>query len=300
MCLFMARILAVGIATLDFIHEVARYPREDAEVRALSHTVRRGGNATNTLVVLSQLGHACEWAGVWVNEPDARILRTDLDRYRVGTQYCRCVTRGKIPTSYITCSRATASRTIVHYRDLPEFDFESFLAIPLETFDWIHFEGRNISETLRMLEHLRRYCPRVPVSLEVEKSREGIEVLFPYAKLLLFSKAYADHLGCTPEMMLQTTGNRVPHADVVCTLAEQGAVGLSRNGKLLFSGAYATAKPVDTIGAGDTFNAAMIDTALRHEPLATSLECACRLAGAKCAQAGFHGLGRTRMSGGDD
>ena len=296
----MATILAVGIATLDVINEVASYPREDAEVRALSHSVRRGGNATNTLVVLSQLGHNCEWAGVWADEPDARILRADLDRYAIQTRYCRRIGQGKIPTSYITCSRATASRTIVHYRDLPEFDFGSFRGIPLDTFDWVHFEGRNVGETLRMMEHLRYRCPGVPVSLEVEKAREGIEALFPYANLLLFAQAFADYCGYSPEAMLQAVSENAPHADIVCTLSERGAVGLNRNGELLFSAAYPPAELVDTLGAGDTFNAAMIDAALRGKSLLASLERACRLAGAKCGQVGFHGLDRSRMSDGDD
>ena len=60
----MAHVLAVGVATLDIINEVESYPPEDGEVRALAQAIRRGGNASNTLVVLSQLGHSCEWAGV--------------------------------------------------------------------------------------------------------------------------------------------------------------------------------------------------------------------------------------------
>jgi len=48
----------VGIATPDIVKRVARHPGEDEEVRALSRTVRRGGNATNTLVVPSRLRHA--------------------------------------------------------------------------------------------------------------------------------------------------------------------------------------------------------------------------------------------------
>ena len=47
------RILGVGIATLDLINEVERYPPEDAEVRALTQRRSRGGNAANTLAVLS-------------------------------------------------------------------------------------------------------------------------------------------------------------------------------------------------------------------------------------------------------
>ena len=57
------RVLGVGIATLDLVNEVDRYPAEDAEIRARAQRVGRGGNCTNTLAVLAQLGHACSWAG---------------------------------------------------------------------------------------------------------------------------------------------------------------------------------------------------------------------------------------------
>jgi ketohexokinase len=43
----MAKILAVGIATLDIINTVERYPLLDGETRALSQHKTRGGNATN-------------------------------------------------------------------------------------------------------------------------------------------------------------------------------------------------------------------------------------------------------------
>ena len=81
----MSKILAVGIATLDIINSVAGYPAEDDEVRAVSQRLCRGGNATNTLAVLSQLGHQCHWAGVLADEPDARHIEADLERHRIDT-----------------------------------------------------------------------------------------------------------------------------------------------------------------------------------------------------------------------
>ena len=47
---------------------------------------------------------------------------------------------------------------------------------------------------------------------------------------------------------------------------------------------------VDTLGAGDTFNAAVINGCLAGQATAEILEHACRLAGRKCMQDGFAGL----------
>lgn len=286
----MARILAVGIAALDIVNEVESYPPEDGEVRVLAQDIRRGGNATNTLGVLAQLGHRCEWAGVSTQGADAETVFSDLEYSGIGTRYCRRLTDGKMPTSYITISRATASRTIVHYRDLPEYDFEAFREIPLRDFDWVHFEGRNVSETLRMMRRVREQMPALPVSLEVEKPRQNIATLFPHADLILFSAAVWRHRDFTAEELLAETGRLTVNADIVCTLGEEGAVARSRRGEAMRSDAFRPQRLVDTLGAGDTFNAGMIDALLRGVPLGDALRFACQLAGNKCARLGLHGL----------
>ena len=93
----MANILAIGLATLDIINVVEEYPLEDSEVRARSQRICRGGNATNTLVVLSQLGHHCSWGGVSVNEPEGERILQDLASHRIDTHSCRMEPRGKVP-----------------------------------------------------------------------------------------------------------------------------------------------------------------------------------------------------------
>src|SRR3569833_242282 len=113
-------------------------------LRALAQRVSRGGNCTNTLVVLSQLGHHCSWGGVLVDEPDASRIVADLDAHAIDLTPVRRLPKGKVPTSYITLNQRNGSRSIVHYRDLPEYDFDAFATIDLGACDWLHFEGRDI------------------------------------------------------------------------------------------------------------------------------------------------------------
>lgn len=288
----MARILGVGIATLDIINTVDGYPAEDAEVRALTQRVARGGNATNTLVVLSQLGHQCAWAGILGTEPDAGWITADLEHYEIDIGPCRRADHARSPISSVTLNRRNGSRTIVHYRDLPEYRFEDFAALDLSCYEWLHFEGRAVEETRRMLRHAAKLRPGVPRSLEVEKPRPGIEELFPLADVLIFSRAYAQASGHGSAAELLTgTADAAPAAVRVCTWGADGAYAAA-NGSVLHRPAYSPPRVVDTLGAGDTFTAGLLDALIRRLPVIDALEQACRLAGTKCGVPGFAGLGR--------
>jgi ketohexokinase len=285
------RILGIGIATLDIINLVERYPPEDAEVRALGQRVSRGGNVTNTLVVLSQLGHSCVWAGMLAQEPDSQRILADLHAQGVDTGPCVHHPGGKAPTSYICLSRANGSRTIVHYRDLPEFSCADFRRIDLGGWDWVHFEGREPPETRCMLEHLRRRRPGLRCSVEIEKPREGIEALFEGPDLLLFSRAFAKARGYQRPAELLTAMRGRTHAPLlVCAWGESGAAAMDERGGLCESPGFAPPHVVETLGAGDVFNAGIIHGRLHARPLAEILTGACRLAGHKCGQSGLRGL----------
>ena len=289
----MARILAVGNATLDIINIVEGYPAEDMEVRATAQHIRRGGNAANTLVALSQLGHQCSWAGTLANEPDGSLILADLAHYRIDTRAVHTVAHGKVPTSYVALNRNNGSRTIVHYRDLPEYHHSDFEQIDLGSFDWIHFEGRNIDELSVMMERVKTICPGLPVSLEVEKVRPGIEVLFSLARVLLFSKDYARHHRYhEAPPFLAAFHQRVIGTQLICAWGEQGAYGMGQDGICHHAPAHPPAQVVDTLGAGDVFNAGVIDALVRGNPLATALDHATRLAGKKCGIYGLDGLAR--------
>lgn len=282
----MARILSVGIATLDWVFTVAHYPQENEEMRAQAMRVVRGGNASNSMVILAQLGHQCDFAGVLAEAPESAIIRADLARYGVST--APCVSRsGQPPTSSILLSPSGA-RTIVHYRDLAEFCFADFTRIDLAPYDWLHFEGRNLPELEKMLRHARAGHPAINISLEAEKPREKLEAVLGLPKVLLLSRALAHQRGFDdPMAFLHAMRRHAPLADLFLAWGEQGAFALDRDGARYQSRAFPPERIIDTIGAGDTFNAGVIDGLARGLALQETLEHACRVAGEKCGVAGF-------------
>lgn len=294
----MAKILGIGNATLDIVLTVDGYPRENDEVRCIDRSIRRGGNTANSLIVLSQLGHTCSWAGMLVDTAEGKYIRDDLRTHGVDTVASRLAGSGSVPVSSILLNARTGSRTIIHYRDLPEYTFTDFSALELQSFDWLHFEGRNV-ESLQVMLHwsCERY-PSIPRSLEIEKPRPGIEDLFGLAQVLLFSQAYAASRGYThPDGLLQAVHRQFPDADLFCTWGVKGAVCLDREGRFTSQAAHVPNRIVDTLGAGDTFNAGVIDGYLAQRDIVTILRQACMLAGEKCGRTGFDGLASSGFRG---
>ncbi|MFP4273156.1 MAG: PfkB family carbohydrate kinase [Halothiobacillaceae bacterium] len=286
----MAKILATGIATLDIVNHVNGYPPEDSEVRAVAQTVRRGGNAANLLAVLTQFGHQCHFAGTLGEDPDGRRIERDLTDRGIDISAARRIAGGHAPTSYILLNTRNGSRSIVHYRDLPEYGLDSFMDLALGEFDWLHFEGRNCDELDGMLALARSIVVDQPISLEVEKERPGIDRLFGLADIIFFSRVFARGRGFDdPEVFLAAARGWAPHAVLVLSWGDRGAYLCTQDG-ILHEPARTVPEVVDTIGAGDTFIAGFIDARLNGRTLANALVEACRLAERKIAQDGFDNL----------
>lgn len=281
-------VLGVGIATLDLINEVAAYPEEDAEVRASAQRRLRGGNATNSLVVLAQLGHHCRWVGTLGDDAAGDLVIDDLRRHRVDAADVVRIADGTTPTSYIALSRATGSRTIVHFRDLPELEADAFESLSLDDVDWVHFEGRNPHATARMIRRVRAERPDAPISLELEKPRAEIDLLLDGPKVLLVSRNFAEASGfAQPEPFLDDLLARSVAELCVVAWGAQGAAYLGRGGIAARLPAFVPREVVDTLGAGDVFNAGIIDALLRGRSAHEAVTAAIELAGRKCGHCGL-------------
>lgn len=281
----MARILLVGTATLDLVFGLDHQPGADEEMRAQSLRICRGGNAANTAIVLSRLGHDVEFLGVLADAPETAVIERDFAAHGVAFEHCPRLP-GRPPTSSIYLS--AGKRSIVHYRDLPELGAQVLTQRDLAGCDWLHFEGRNLAALSEMLQNVRDRYPALPVSLELEKPRSGIEAVFGYADLLLCSRGFALHHGRrAPQDFLHWMAGYAPQATVIVAWGEDGAYGQVPVGPVHHAPAIAIAQAVDTLGAGDTFNAGMLDALARALPLERALADACVLAGRKCEVQGF-------------
>ncbi|KAM5142568.1 ketohexokinase isoform 5-T5 [Callospermophilus lateralis] len=293
------QILCVGLVVLDIINVVDKYPEEDTDSRCLSQRWQRGGNASNSCTVLSLLGAPCAFMGSLASGPVADFVLDDLRRYSVDLRYTVFQTLGSIPISTVIINETSGSRTILHaYRNLPDVSAKDFEKVDLTRFKWIHIEGRNVSEQVKMLQRIEQHNARQPpeqkirVSVEIEKPREELFQLFGYGELVFVSKDVAKHLGfqSAVEALRGLYGRVRKGATLVCAWAEEGADALGPDGQLLHSDAFPPPRVVDTLGAGDTFNASVIFSLAQGKSMQEALRFGCQVAGKKCGLQGFDGI----------
>jgi ketohexokinase len=202
---------------------------------------------------------------------------------------------GVTPLSVILRSQATGSRSIAHHRELAELSREDF---PLQTAldcDWVHFEGRNIAELTHMIGQLRQHGFAGRVSLEAEKPRAGLAALLTHADVLMFSRPWAEAAGFSeaPTLLasLRADGSGLDATWLAtCTWGAAGAWLTDTQGRQYHAPSHLTGPVVDSVGAGDVFNAGLIDALLQGQSAADALHAAVRLAGRKVCQYGYTGL----------
>uniref|UniRef100_A0A673MG80 Ketohexokinase n=1 Tax=Sinocyclocheilus rhinocerous TaxID=307959 RepID=A0A673MG80_9TELE len=293
------KILSIGLVCLDIINVVDKYPEEDTDTRCLSQRWQRGGNASNTCTVLSLLGAPCAFMGSLAPGPVADFILNDFQMYKIDIALLLEHAECSFPASVVISSVMTASHTILHMnRNLPDVSVEDFSKVDLSQYKWIHWEGRNAADQVKMIERVREYNSkqeeknRITISVEIEKTREPLYQLFPLGDLVFVSKDVAQHFGFTSAAaaLKGFYGRLRMGATLICAWAEKGADAMGPDGVIIHSDAFPPEKLVDTLGAGDTFNASVIYSLSNGGSLQDALTFGCQIAGKKCGVHGYDGI----------
>lgn len=291
-------ILVIGMICYDVVNTCDRFPHEDEEMRCLSQREQQGGNAANSSYVLGLLNARCEFFG-----NIGKGLRTDfvlkrLDKVGVSHEHC-IITDKVLPNSSITLSLATGTRTTVHYRDFPELTFNDFKQLNLSAYSWIHFEGRkDEADVQKMIQRVMEFNAnlseerRITISMEFERPREALIPLMSLPDVLMVGKVFNEFLGhhTAEEAASHLRKSCKDSALIFCAWGDKGAVASAPGGEVHRVDAFAPGPIIDTLGAGDTFNAGIIYSLSRGKPWKEAVEFACRLAGTKCCSPGYNAV----------
>jgi len=234
----------------------------------------------------------------------AQLAFIQDDFRTAGIDFEHCVYYDDCPfvSSCILINEKNGSRTIVHSNRVPDLKLNEFKALKLSKYKWIHFEGRNILEIKKMIEHVREYNAHVskdggrpiPVSVEMENLIPHVLELAPLGDLVIVGKDMARDQGYNDmtETAKEIAKLAKPGAVVVVPWGELGAALYARDtGELQLFPAYPPARVVDTLGAGDSFIAGLLYSLCQGQDARTAVDTANLIGGIKCGLPGYKGIG---------
>ncbi|MGB0714119.1 MAG: PfkB family carbohydrate kinase, partial [Gammaproteobacteria bacterium] len=241
---------------------------------------------------LARLGVRSGFAGTLGADASGRRIVTYLEEAGVDTGGCRWVDGAASPVSQVWLNRRNGSRTIVHHRELEEFSARAFARLDLSAVRWLHFEGRNVQQVSAMMDDARRRTGEVTISLEAEKDRPGMDALIRRADVLLCGRHFALARGFDEAgPFLRAMRTLAPRTHCFLAWGECGAHAIAPGlDAAIHEAARAPGPVVDTLGAGDTFNAGIIAALLKGRDVAAALAYAVELAGFKCTRRGLDDL----------
>ena len=249
-----ARVVCIGIATLDAIVIVERLPGSDERVPGLDSTLAGGGVAGTAAVTLARLGIPVALIGRVGDDRAGEWIRADLAAEGVDVDSITAVAGRRIELTGDEIDRCAAA-------------------------DWLHLD-HTASE---VLPRLREAGVTTPVSLDdglgdAAADLHGVTLYGP-------SEAALRRRFAGPDIDAAATAalDAGPRT-VVMTRGAGGSVGFDRRAGVLERHVVPafSIDAVSTLGAGDVFHAAVLAGLLEDRPLAEAMTRAAACAGLAC------------------
>jgi sugar/nucleoside kinase (ribokinase family) len=252
-----ARVVCIGIATLDAIVVVDRLPDSDERIPATNGILAGGGVAATAAVALARLGVPVAFVGRVGDDASGRLIRDGLGDVGVDVRGLRLDPTVRSPVSAILVEAATGARSIAPYLGDPrpiELDRAELTACA--DADWIHLDDLGLAT----LPSLEAAGVATPVSVDDGVGTSAI----PFRRVALYAPTAAVLERRFPAATLEASATACVDEGprlVVATRGADGALVTARSGAGAVRHASVPGWPaevVSTLGAGDVFHGALL------------------------------------------
>lgn len=268
----------VGVATLDALALVDRYPAADERVEASALSYAGGGPAATAAVTAARQGHDVAFIGAVGDDPEGHQILAGLEAEGIHTDGVVVLPGRLSGASVVVVAAESATRAICN-RPLPVADLAAQQAA-LELIagsSWVHADHIGWAPVQAAIRRLGR-APMLSYDGGHQVAgftAAGLDLYVPTVETLLARFGPAD----VPILLAQARaeGSRT----VVATQGEAGSWVLSELGEPSQVSAFHV-EVVSTLGAGDVFHGALVASLAGGYPLIESVRRANATAALSC------------------
>ncbi len=257
----MSKVLCVGIATVDTIVLVEKYPAANERVVALDSIRAVGGPATTAAVALARLGVETALSCVIGDDDAGRFVFETLKREGIDTQHVVVDKSVRTATGTIVVSRSEQTRAIMVQ---PHSQRPSKPA-NINDYQWIHVDQFGM-QTIKDWGVKRGGATKL--SIDIGYETPGLNA--------------ADYDLYAPSENITTDVSTAARDRNIVVVSKGGEGSVYSNG--IDSGVVPAIKAeiVSTLGAGDVFHGALVATQVWNKPIAEAVAIANTVAGLSC------------------
>jgi sugar/nucleoside kinase (ribokinase family) len=222
----------MGSAGVDYLAQVASYPKPDEKLRTERLEAQGGGNCGNALTAAARLGLS-PWIVTKIGDDGLGDgIISEFQRDGVATDCILRAPGAPSPFTYIIVDREGATRTCIHTPGeafTPSEMTSELVNSALDSAAVVYFDGRLTEAALLLAEEA---CSRgIPVLVEGERLRPGLEDLLQEADYVVTSAHFPSNWTgeeCLGNAIIKTFA-RLPKVKwMITTLGKKGSILLER------------------------------------------------------------------------
>ena len=251
----MSRVLVLGSINMDLVVETGAFPRLGETLQGASFATHAGGKGANQAVAAARLGAEVTLLGRVGSDAFGAELKARLAAEQVATRWVQ--ETGGVSTGIAAITVCNADNAIVVVPGANALLSAADLDAAESAFAEADVVLAQLEVPLPTVEHGAELAARYgkPFVLNPAPATQLPKSLMAHCALLTPNEYEIGIALGQPEIGWRELMTRVP-GRVALTRGPEGAYFTDVTGALLHQAAY-PAKPVDTTGAGDTFNGAL-------------------------------------------